>query len=132
MKTTLAAPLTRRLSASLLGVLQAYSKEERILIRNDAVAMKGERSRPGCSSARPRAEHERAETHPMVWKYRAQKWLARARPTAPEAGALPLQTQSFRRSSYLLLAPRGAGETARVTLWPETYYLPSQTKTLSR
>ena len=38
-------------------------------IRNEAVRIFGEHSRPGCGSARPRAEPERADTHPIVKLY---------------------------------------------------------------
>ena len=37
----------------------------------------------------PRAEHERVGRHRMVGPFQASVWAARARPTAPEAGALP-------------------------------------------
>src|SRR5262249_28541470 len=51
---------------------------------NDAVDSIGERSRPGCSSARPRAEPP-ARGHPqIVGLNSAPEWVARARPTAPE------------------------------------------------
>ncbi len=57
--------------------------------RNDAVEMNGERSRLGCGSARPRAEHRRQCTQPSVNRFACAEWPARARPTAPETGALP-------------------------------------------
>jgi len=46
----------------------------------------------------PRAEHTRAETHPMVGPFRPQMRTARARSAAPEAGAIPISTASFRLS----------------------------------
>ena len=56
----------------------------------------GEHSRLGCGSARPRAEHGRTSRHQTVWRGCAFKQAARARPAAPEAGALPSATASFR------------------------------------
>ncbi len=56
----------------------------------------GERSRPGCRSARPRAEPERTQTNRMEFGLRPPGRVARARPAAPEAGALPNATAWFR------------------------------------
>ena len=73
------------------------------LSRNDAVGVNGEHSRPGCSSARPRAEHTRATPHGMVERVLRPVRAARARPAAPEAGALPVSTASFRLRCLLLV-----------------------------
>jgi hypothetical protein len=54
----------------------------------------GERSRPGCSSVRPRAELGRARLNGLVstsYLFRRPVW---ARFAAPEAGALPETTPS--------------------------------------
>jgi hypothetical protein len=59
------------------------------LNRNDALHLVGEHSRPGCGSARPRAEPERTGTHRVAGGGDPPEWTARARSTAPEAGALP-------------------------------------------
>src|SRR6059036_1461809 len=75
--------------------------------------MNGERSRLGCCSARPRAEHRRERTHYTVNRFACAEWPARARPTAPEAGA---------RSSRLLrisglAVERLPGEPAGTVMW---------------
>jgi len=51
----------------------------------------GERSRPGCGSARPRAEHERTALHRIAGIIVRLMRAARARAAAPEAGAIPSQ-----------------------------------------
>ena len=56
----------------------------------------GDHSRLGCCLARPRAEHERPGTHQTVSVVARVGWSARARITAPEAGAIPILTESFR------------------------------------
>src|SRR5439155_12456469 len=66
------------------------------LSRNYAAGMNGDRSRLGCCSARPRAEHRCLRTHQTVNGFTCVEWPARARPTAPEAGALPKTTALFR------------------------------------
>ncbi len=66
------------------------------LNRNDAVGMNGEHSRPGCYSARPRAKSERARHTKRFGDFRRENWVARARLTAPGAGAVPISTASFR------------------------------------
>jgi hypothetical protein len=66
------------------------------LSRNYAVGMNGDRSRLGCRSARPRAEHRCERTHQIVNRFTCVEWPARARPTAPEAGALPSAIALFR------------------------------------
>src|SRR5580765_8001955 len=68
----------------------------RRLSRNNAFGINGERSRLGCCSARPRAEHPRECTHQTVHGFTRTEWAARARPTAPEAGALPVAIVLFR------------------------------------
>ena len=72
------------------------------LNRTDAVGVNREHSRPGCSSARPRAEHERTTPHRMVERGLRSVRAARARPAAPEAGALPVSTASFHPSNHRL------------------------------
>ena len=56
----------------------------------------GDHSCLGCCLARPRAEHERPGTHQTVSVVARVRWSARARITAPEAGAIPILTESFR------------------------------------
>src|SRR5947207_15977081 len=59
--------------------------------------MKGDRSRLGCCSARLRAEYRCERTHRTVNGFTCVEWPARARPTAPEAGALPNAIALFRK-----------------------------------
>src|SRR6266581_7820812 len=66
------------------------------LSRNYAVGKNGERSRLGCCSVRPRAELRHERTHQIVNGVACAEWPARARPTAPEAGALPDPVALFR------------------------------------
>jgi hypothetical protein len=61
----------------------------------NAVHSSGDRSRPGCSSARPRAEHRGAHQHETVRRFHATKSAARARLIAPGAGALPVSAEAF-------------------------------------
>ncbi len=56
----------------------------------------GDHSRLGCCSARPRAEHERPGKHQTASVVVRGWWSARAWTTAPEAGAIPMLTVSFR------------------------------------
>ena len=63
------------------------------------VQIPGEHNRPGCGSARPRAERTRARKHQPVGKFPASEGGARARPPAPGAGALPKPTAWLRPSS---------------------------------
>jgi hypothetical protein len=76
------------------------------LPKDERLTLHGESSRPGCSSARPRAEHARTETD------------AGARPAAPGAGALPEQIPgklsaplalAFPRLGSILFETNGAG-----------------------
>jgi len=53
----------------------------------------GEHSRPGCGSARPRAEPKRAGKSQTVLLAVRSGQAARARPAAPEAGAIPKPTE---------------------------------------
>ena len=53
---------------------------------NHAVGMNGDRSRLGCCSVRPRAEHRGERAHPTVNGFACFEWPARARPTAPDPG----------------------------------------------
>jgi len=80
---------------------QPRSGSRHALSRNDAIEMHGEHSRPGCGSVRPRAEHERTATHQTGCVSGAHERAARARPAAPEAGALLIPTASFRLSEIL-------------------------------
>jgi hypothetical protein len=72
-------------------------------------AWDGERDRPGCSSARPRAEPERISEHQTARPFPAQQSAARARLIAPEAGVLPTPTESFRRSPMIAGAAMSLG-----------------------
>src|SRR2546428_713484 len=79
----------------------------RVLSRKYAVGMNGDRSRLGCCSVRPRAEHRCERTRQTVNGFTCVEWPARARPTAPEAGALLNPIALYRLSSYWLVPSGG-------------------------
>lgn len=64
--------------------------------RNHAIGLNGDRSRPGCCSARPRAEHQGTGRRPLADLFQAPFAAAKVRLTAPEAGALPIPNAWFR------------------------------------
>src|SRR5438105_2436313 len=74
---------------SAMGLLSIGRGEGPQVIQFYAVGMNEDRSRLGCCSARPRAEHRCEGTHQTVNGFTCVEWPARARPTAPAAGALP-------------------------------------------
>jgi len=78
------------------AVCEDHAAIKDLLNRNDAVHPFGERSRLGCSSARPRAEHSGSHQHQTLRPFHASQSAARARLIAPEAGALPIPTAWIR------------------------------------
>src|SRR4051812_8176261 len=46
----------------------------------------------GCRATGRRAEHERSDIHWIAGHFHAQRWGARAHPTAPGAGAVPSES----------------------------------------
>jgi hypothetical protein len=70
----------------------------------------GERARPGRSSARHRAEHEGVGRPKTVDPFQFPMCAARARPTAPEAGALPFPPAWFRLQRATILAREPSGQ----------------------
>jgi hypothetical protein len=65
------------------------------VVRSECCNWFWERSRLVCCLARPRAEPGRAATHQTILSFRAQAQVARARPAAPAAGALPISSDLF-------------------------------------
>ncbi len=63
--------------------------------------MNWEHSRPGCYSARPRAESERARHTKRFGDFRREKWVARTQPTASGTGALPSSCRPQSRGSTI-------------------------------
>ena len=80
---------------------------QQALSRNQAMENSGSAAALGCCPARPRVGHER--TGRTEWHVPVARWSgARGRgPAAPQAGALPIPTASFRRSSQRNGAQRG-------------------------
>ena len=70
-------------------------KKRSRLSRNDAFAV-GERSRPGCSSARPRAEHRCNRTRQIVSRLRVSSGLRGRGPLRPRRARSPRPSVSFR------------------------------------
>lgn len=84
----------------------------------------GERSRLGCGSARPRAERKGAVLLRTFRSFRSVVWFARARTTAPEAGALPNFPVLLRRVEFalitfflLLVVPFAPAQNATIKGW---------------
>ena len=76
-----------------------------------------EHSRPGCSSARPRAEHKRADQHQTVLLAVRSGQTARARPAAPEAGAIPQPTEKTPAPALAkAVTPRYSARTKAATI----------------
>ena len=71
---------------------------QQALSRNQAMENSGSAAALGCCPARPRAGHER--TGRTEWSVPVARWSG-ARPAAPEAGAIPEPTASFRLGFHL-------------------------------
>ena len=81
--------------------------------RNDAVEMNGEL---GCLSARPRAEHRHERDHQTTNIFACVEWPARARSTAPEAGALPMTIAAIRKRIAPVLGRRNAARASGIRI----------------